>query len=215
MQIFNHISDFLLGRPVRNIASENKVIYLTFDDGPNSHCTPHVLALLKKHNAKATFFVITKHIAKNIEIFNRITNEGHSIGNHSPDHDTRFFIRGKSSLRKWIDYGEATIQKQLGKASVGFRPPVGIRTPELRQIMNEKNEYPIMWQHRFYDTKYAFLDSVWKKKFSKIRPGDIILLHDTHINPEKFLSSLENFILQLIDNGFQLHAIPYKNPSQG
>lgn len=207
MMIFNYISDLIVGPCSRRIPSENKTIYLTFDDGPSPHCTPKVLDLLKKYNAQASFFLIGNNIEKNINIVNRIKNEGHSIGNHSIDHDTKTFFKGKKALEKWIDAGEAIILKNTGKPSIGFRPPVGIRTLELRLIMKQKRQKPIMWQHRFFDTTFTFTDASWKKKFHKIKGGDIILLHDTHHESDVFLASLENFIKELIRNNFEIKAI--------
>ena len=207
MLIFNYVSDLIVGPCTRRIPSEKKSIYLTFDDGPSSHCTPKVLDLLKKYNAQASFFLIGNNIEKNINIVNRIQNEGHAIGNHSIDHDTKTYFKGKKALEKWINAGEAIILKSTGKPSIGFRPPVGIRTPELRQIMKQKNEKPIIWQHRFFDTTFTFTESAWKKKFNKIKSGDIILLHDTHQKHDVFLASLESFIKELIRNNFEIKAI--------
>lgn len=210
MKLFQVIVDFVLGVPTRKIESTGKAIYLTFDDGPNSYCTPRVLELLRKYNAKATFFVIGQNVESNIDIFNQIKNENHSIGNHSYDHDYMIFFKGVKRLKQWIEVGEETISKQLGSSSVGFRSPAGVRTPELRYIMHKKNERLILWQHRFYDTTYQFTDDKWRRKFSSIKNGDIILLHDTHKETDKFIKTLENFIRELVNDGFQLCAIPYK-----
>ena len=207
MLIFNYISDLIVGPCSRRIPSEEKSIYLTFDDGPSSYCTPKVLDLLKKYNAQASFFLIGNKIEKNIKLVNRIKSEGHTIGNHSIDHDTKTLFKGKKALEQWIDEGDDIIFKYTGEASIGFRPPVGIRTPELRLIMKQKNEKPIMWQHRFFDTTFNFTDAAWKKKFHKIKSGDIVLLHDTHQQADVFLASLENFIKELIQNNFKIKAI--------
>lgn len=212
MRIFNQLSDLIVGPCFRQIESSEKSIYLTFDDGPNLYCTPNLLDLLNKYNAKASFFVIGNNIEENIEIFNRIKKEGHSIGNHSIDHSTIIFLKGKTALKKWIGKGEAIIAKHSGNTSIGFRPPVGIRTPELRQIMKQSNQKPIMWQHRFFDTMFTFTDASWKRKFHKIKNGDIILLHDCHQAETDFLSSLENFLKELLKNNFQIKAIPGVNP---
>lgn len=213
MHIFNYISDLIVGPCLRNIISNEKAIYLTFDDGPNSYCTPKVLDLLKKYDAKASFFVIGNNIKDNIDIINRIKNEGHTIGNHSIDHNTKTYFKGKAALNKWINQCDDVILKHTGRSSIGFRPPVGIRTPELRMIMKQKNERPIMWQHRFFDTVFTFNDSSWKDKIRKIKSGDIILLHDTHFEPNTFLTSLEGFVKKLNENGFKLCAIEKLNPT--
>lgn len=208
MAYLNRIIDFFLGPCIRRIRTDMKIVYITFDDGPNAYCTPQVLDLFKKYKARATFFLISDNIENNITIFNRIIGEGHAIGNHSPDHKTYNYFKGKQSLKKWIERGEATISKFTGKPSVGFRPPVGIRTPELRFIMKELNTKPIMWQHRFYDGIFTFNNNSWKRKYKKIRNGDIILLHDNHDINDSFIINLEEFMQHLIKDGFQLQELP-------
>ncbi|MCW8987878.1 MAG: polysaccharide deacetylase family protein [Gammaproteobacteria bacterium] len=208
MFILNILSDKILGECIREIKSSQKSIYLTFDDGPNQFCTPQVLDLLKKYNIHASFFLIAENILPNIEIFNRIKNEGHAIGNHSLDHNTLTYFKGEIALEHWIDCGEKIIASYLGHPSIGFRPPAGVRTPPLKKIMNKINSKPIMWKHRFYDTYIIFTDSAWKKKTQKIKDGDIVLLHDTHKTPEKFLASLENLIKYLIKNKYQIIKLP-------
>ena len=203
--------DFVLGAPTRTIDSQHNTVYLTFDDGPNSYCTPRVLELLRKYDAKATFFVIGKHVEANLDVFKQIKADDHSIGNHTYDHNYLNYFKGVKHLEQWIRTGELIIEKHMGASPVGFRPPVGIRTPELRYVMHKRQQRPILWQHRFYDTAYPFTDARWSKMFSKIKNGDIILLHDTHKEPEQFLAALENFIRSLLDNGFKLNAIPYQN----
>lgn len=206
--MFNFISDVILGSCIRNISSSQRTLYLTFDDGPNSYCTAKVLDLLKKHNCKASFFVISDNIEKNIGAFNRINNEGHAIGNHSSNHNTATLFQGYSSVEKWISQADKEIQKHSGKPPVGFRPPVGVRTPEIKKVMTCKNQQPIMWQHRFYDTRFKFTEKRWKKKIKTFKSGDIILLHDTHKDADIFIASLEMFIKTLLDNKFELKAIP-------
>ena len=212
MYLFNILSDFIVGPCVRNITSQDKTIYLTFDDGPNSYCTPKVLDILKKYNAKATFFVIGNNIEDNIAVFNRIIKDEHTIGNHSIDHSTSIFFKGKKSLSKWIDKGEDMISTYSGMPSIGFRPPVGIRTPELRLIMHQKNEKPILWQHRFFDTKREFTKDRWMKRYYKIKSGDIVLLHDSHKETDVFIASLDHFIEKLVKDDFQLKALSNINP---
>ena len=209
MLYINRIIDFILGPCLRRVETDIKSVYLTFDDGPNVYCTPFVLDLLKKYNVKATFFLIGNNIDKNISVFNRINDEGHAIGNHSPDHKSQNFLKGKKSLKAWIEQSETIISTLIGRPSVGFRPPVGIRTPELRLIMKEMNSQPIMWQHRFYDGIFNFKNSTWKRKLKKIQNGDIILLHDRHDQSSGFIISLEHFIKQLINDGYQLKAMSH------
>ena len=86
-------------------SNSEKKIYLTFDDGPIPEVTPWVLDMLKKHNAKATFFCIGDNIAKYPEIFKRIISEGHAVGNHTFNH-----LKGRNT--KLHDYIENVLKAE-------------------------------------------------------------------------------------------------------
>ncbi|MEX2589721.1 MAG: polysaccharide deacetylase family protein, partial [Chitinophagales bacterium] len=100
------------------VPSESNDLFLTFDDGPTPEVTTWVLDLLKKHNAKATFFCLGKNVERYPQIFERILAEGHSIGNHSYDHP-----RGKDCDNK-IYFENIEKAADLVKSKL-FRPPYG------------------------------------------------------------------------------------------
>lgn len=92
-----------------DIPTQEKIIYLTFDDGPHPVATPFVLDELKKHNAKATFFCIGKNVAEQPDIYKRILNEGHRVGNHTHNHVNGWktsdsgYISNIEQAEKYID----------------------------------------------------------------------------------------------------------------
>src|SRR5436309_1317373 len=103
---------------VWKIPAKEKILYLTFDDGPHETATPFVLDQLKKYNAKATFFCIGKNVASHPEIYQRILNEGHSTGNHTYNH-----LNGwKVNKEEYINDVEKAAQQINSKL---FRPPYG------------------------------------------------------------------------------------------
>lgn len=202
----------LVGKPLRSIKTLDS-IFLTFDDGPDPDLTPKILDLLKRHEAKATFFVIAKKAKKSPDLMRRILNEGHSIGNHSLDHQYKVFFQGRASMKEWIMQSEKTLG-EMGIESVGFRPPVGIRTPELSLTLKEAGLPLILWKQRCFDSVFPFTPPKAIKLAKRLRPGEIILLHD--MQPLKrhsiFLDALNQFIISIKNKNLKLDPIP-KSPS--
>ena len=101
---------------------DEKLIALTFDDGPDKDFTPQVLDILKKYDIKATFFVVGENVGWNPEILKREYEEGHAIGNHTYTH-INVAKRDYSEVDKEINKTQETIKKVIGKEPSLFRPP--------------------------------------------------------------------------------------------
>lgn len=157
--------------------TKEKIIYLTFDDGPHPVATPFVLNELKKYNAKATFFCIGKNIVDHPAIYKRILEEGHTTGNHTQHH-----LNGwKTNTALYLsDIAEASkeIESNL------FRPPFGrIKSSQVKGIaeaMKNKSAKIIMWDVLSGD----FDESLSKEKCLKnvienAAEGSIIVFHDS------------------------------------
>lgn len=152
-----------------------KILALTFDDGPHPKVTPQILDLLKKHNAKATFFCIGQHAEKYPEILKRILEEGHEVGNHSYSHKNTFPLFGESQIKKELQQTDA-ILKQENKL---FRPPFGVTNPTIAKVIKETGHLVIGWNVRSFDTVTKDPQTIAKRVLKKIKPGSIILMHDT------------------------------------
>lgn len=159
------------------IKTREKKLYLSFDDGPEPLATPFVLDELKKYNARASFFCIGENVQKHPGIYNRIIEEGHSVGNHTQHHLNGWKTKTRTYLE---DVSEASgfIQSSL------FRPPYGringTQAKLISQAMGVVDARIIMWSvlSGDFDTKRsgeACLDTV--KRYA--RPGSIIVFHDS------------------------------------
>ena len=105
-----------------------KKLYLTFDDGPHPTITPQVLEILKKFNAKATFFCIGNNVNKYKDTFELIKNEGHAVGNHTFNHERGWKTKTKDYINS-VEQADALIQSPL------FRPPHGrIKFSQIRSL---------------------------------------------------------------------------------
>ena len=162
---------------VWSIPESDKILYLTFDDGPHPEATPFVLKELKKHNALATFFCIGKNVVSYPAIYKQIINEGHSVGNHTYNH-LNGWKTGNDDYLKDIALASHEIDSNL------FRPPYGritsFQAKNLRSAMNGKEPKVIMWDVLSGDfdidcTPQQCLSNVLLATVS----GSIIIFHDS------------------------------------
>ena len=154
---------------------DNRSIFVTFDDGPIPIVTPFVLNILKQYDAKATFFCIGDNVRKHPDVFEKVKNDGHAIGNHTFNH-----------LNGW-QTDDATYRENFLKADelIGsnlFRPPYGrIKRSQVKLLKEAKPDLQIvMWNVLSADfdmniTPEKCLDNVIKN----VKPGDIVLFHDS------------------------------------
>lgn len=171
-----------------------KVLYLTFDDGPDVKSTVPLLDILSKHNIKAIFFCSGKAASENPDLVNRIKSEGHIIGNHGFNHLNGFLTSKRKYLTDIKKAAEIT-------SSTLFRPPYG--RLKLNQYMSIKSSFKIiMWDIMPYDFDRGFGSerslSVLKRK---IRPGSIVVLHDN--SESNLLEFLNTFIEFALGSGYR------------
>jgi len=155
-----------------------KVVALTFDDGPSPVWTPKILDELRKANIKATFFMVGEHVAKYPEIARRVAEEGHEIGNHTYDHHVLLYY-ALEELEKEIKDTERIIQKATGKTTRYFRPPKAWLTAREKKKIEELGYKVILWSLNSKD--WVTFDDKYIVKYivRNIKPGDIILFHDS------------------------------------
>lgn len=157
--------------------TENKIA-LTFDDGPCNPQTQKILDTLKKHNVKATFFVIGKNISGNETILRQMTAEGHSVGSHSYSHHFWIDLWGKKKLEEDIQQSLSAIKACTGKETNLFRPPYGVTTPNFAYVLNNLKLQSVGWNVRSYDTSTPDVNKILARVLQQTKNGSIILLHD-------------------------------------
>ncbi len=166
-----------------------KLLSLTFDDGPTPY-TNEILDILKNQNVKATFFTIGVHAAKHPQLVIRWHNEGHTIGNHSYNHGFNFDWLSSKKMAVEIEQTNSLIQELTGVVPNLFRPPYGITNPNLSRAVKWTGMASIGWNIRSFDTKLKDPDKLMKRILSKVKGGDIILLHDSMEVTMKILTPL-------------------------
>ena len=178
-------------------------IAITFDDGPHPDFTPKVLDLLKKHKAKATFFLIGKNAQRYPELVQRIVEEGHTIGNHSYSHSKNFGFFSVKSLTSELVKTDKVLESIASKKVKLFRPPFGVTNPNIKRALRRMGYHSIGWSKRSLDTTNISEERIFSKITSNLQKGDIILLHDSST---KTLAVLERLLLFLWSH--ELQSVP-------
>lgn len=180
--------------------SEEKVVYLTFDDGPIPQVTPWVLDLLKKYQAKATFFCIADNVRKHPAVFERLQEEGHRIGNHTFNH-----LNGvKTNTKEYLKNVETA--HQLLNVDL-FRPPYGKLKPS--QYHQLKKQYKIvLWDvlSRDYNVKLTG-EYCSKLVLNQVKPGDVIVFHDSLKAWDRLSVALPIILEELARKGYRFEAL--------
>jgi len=160
-------------KAIWKINTSEKIIYLTFDDGPIPELTEWVLDELKKYKAKATFFCVGANILKNPHIFERVKQEGHQVANHTMLHSKGFKI-------DTLDYiNEAEECRKIVKNDL-FRPPYGQLKRSQYKVLLDKGFKIIFWDVISYDYEKISEKACIKNVIFNTKPGSIVLFHDNY-----------------------------------
>ena len=190
---------------VWRIPSAEKIIYLTFDDGPVPGSTEFVLDVLKSFNAKATFFCIGDNIRKHPEVFQKVMEAGHAIGNHTFNH-----LKGWSTpLDKYVE-NVNQFNEQLSSINCQwptlFRPPYGRITRA--QISALKNYKIVMWDVLTYDyQRTGSKEACLTGSIAATRPGSIVVFHDSIKAQKKMQYVLPKHLEHFSKDGYEFHSL--------
>lgn len=184
-------------------ATRSREVWLTIDDGPDPATTRRMLDLLDRHSARATFFVVGTRAASHPDLVAEILRRGHSLGNHTLTHPmATFWLAGPGRTRREIDGCQAALDG-IGASSVAFfRPPVGIRTFFLHGALAERGLVNVGWTARGRERFSASEDAPLRRLKRGIRPGAILLLHESQGRAGLHLALLERLLEHLSGDGY-------------
>ena len=165
---------------ISSFTTNEKYVFLTFDDGPHSNLTPKLLDVLKLKNVKATFFVIGLKAKMHPKILARMSEEGHEIANHSWNHPVLSTLDYSEVLQQ-LQTTNSAIFDASNKTPAVMRPPYGNTNGKLNEYMrDQQNLKVILWSIDTKDWKRPNPQDIVKVAMAKAKPGDIILCHDIH-----------------------------------
>ncbi|MFD3400392.1 polysaccharide deacetylase family protein [Kribbella sp. NPDC058693] len=181
-----------------NLTDNGKVLYLTFDDGPQHEWTPKVLQVLRKHHAQATFFVIGIQVAQFPELVTAERAAGHHVGNHTYDHKT---------LTRLPD---AKVRQEIagGIKSKCLRPPEGATNAKIHAIAAAYHQHEVLWDVDTEDWEKPGVAHIEHAIMSGARPGAIILMHDGGGNRSQTVAALDSALTKLTKLGYTYRSLP-------
>jgi peptidoglycan/xylan/chitin deacetylase (PgdA/CDA1 family) len=190
-----------------NGTRDQKIIYLTFDDGPTAEATPYVMSMLEKYNARATFFCVGDNIRKHHSIFNNVVTRGHCIGNHTFNHMNGWHEKTED-YSKNIELCTEIIQSSgYLKPVKFFRPPFG--KMGIGQYFNIRKSYRIvLWDILTRDYNPGNSPGLLLKRIiGNTMPGSIVVFHDSLKSLPALPRLLEPVLNHFSDKGFAFHAL--------
>jgi peptidoglycan/xylan/chitin deacetylase (PgdA/CDA1 family) len=184
--------------------TNEKIIAVTFDDGPHAAHTPAILDILKKHQVPAAFFLTGKNVPGNEELVRRICSEGHLAGTHSWSHSRWFDFFTPAMMKREFIRSAETVKAVTGRSPLMFRPPYGVVNPMVARALRNMRLTVVCWSIRSFDTTMKDPDRILRRILSQVQPGSVILLHDH----SAFSSShLETMILKIREQGYQFASL--------
>ncbi len=184
------------------------MIALTFDDGPYTRSTIPILNTLEEHNVVATFFVLGNRVNRHKDIIKRMAANGNEIGNHSYNHKDLTILTSKQ-VKSQIDMTQNAISKVVGSKPKIMRPTYGA----FDNALKAQAKMPlILWSIDSMDWKSKDAEKIIELILSKVKDGDIILMHDIF---EATAEAIEYLVPELINRGFELVTVSELYESRG
>lgn len=201
----------IFGKTINHLKTRDKVVALTFDDGPNGIYTQEILDILDQNQIKATFFLIGENVERYPEIAKEITQKGNEIGNHSFSHPWLLPFKKDKTILSEVDKTQSAIFSATGVKTDLFRPPHGWRSPWMIKALSRAGYKIVTWNDLTLTEDFPKefnSEMIAKRIVSQVKPGSIIDLHDgfnlNHgANRQKVIDALDTIIKEIKAKGYR------------
>jgi len=199
-----------VGRRLPVVLREEEVegVFLTFDDGPHPQGTPAVLEILREAGQTATFFLAGEQVERRPALAAEIVAAGHRVELHCHRHRNQLRLTPRALLDD-AERGRAAIEQASGQEIADYRPPYGIFSGAGLAAIRSRGWRPVLWSQWGRDwTRHATAASITRKATERVRPGDIVLLHDADFYSarnswERTASALPRILEELTTRGLK------------
>lgn len=188
-------------------------VELTFDDGPHPDFTPQVLEILRRYDARATFFCIGINALAYPELVARTVEEGHQVANHTWSHPYLPDLTRDQVLRQ-VDATNEALAKATGGENTLVRPPYGARTSRLLYWLAGQGMVTALWDVDANDWAAPGTEAVVAKVTAEVRPGSVVLMHDAGGDRSQTIEALPRIIEKLTGDGYRLVTVDAVNSSE-
>jgi len=194
------------GDPIRGIKTTEKVIALTFDDGPEPPYTEKILDVLDKNQVKATFFVLGGNAKAYPQLIERIMKDGHDLGNHTMSHS---MMKNKpvEVMQKDIASVDEILRGYGYKKDISFRAPHGGLSPNLKTALHNLNKQHVLFNFLPQDWTKISAQEIYDNCMKQLKPGLIITLHDGGKRRDNTVIATEMLIKNLKEQGYRFVTV--------
>jgi peptidoglycan-N-acetylglucosamine deacetylase len=194
------------GTAVRCVETDEKVVALTYDDGPRPPTTQGVLDVLLKHQVYATFFLIGENAEKNRDLVKKIYTAGHELGNHTYSHPVLIW-RSPSFVREQIEKTDKIIRECGYNKEIFFRSPKGMKFIFDAWELSKMNRTNILFDVASWDWESPGVNKIVDNVVHDVKPGSIILLHDGYGDKKDVATASDIIITKLKAQGYRFLTI--------
>jgi peptidoglycan-N-acetylglucosamine deacetylase len=204
------------GEIIPRINTPQKIVALTFDDGPTPGPTEEILSILNEEGVKATFFVIGADLEKNLEEGRKIVAAGHELGNHTYSHQ-RMVLKTPSFIESEIERTDQLIRQAGYQSTIHFRPPFGKKLILLPYFLSRTSRKTITWdvEPDSYPEIAADSTKIVGHVMEKVTPGSIVLLHVMYKSRVESLKAVKGIITGLKGQGYSFKTVSQMLDVQG
>ncbi len=202
LKLKKSLNEFLGLGTLTRVATQQRCVALTFDDGPSPDYTPQLLRILDQHEALATFFVVGEKVAQNPRLIQEMVSRGHCVGNHSWNHPSFPTLRGAERRRQMKQCADILPRQN----KLLFRPPFGHQTLRSRLDARRMGYEVVAWTAMAGDWRDHSATELLCNLENKIRPGNIILLHDALFSSSDAGYLDRTATLQAVERLLEIHS---------
>ncbi|GAA0247040.1 polysaccharide deacetylase family protein [Saccharothrix mutabilis subsp. mutabilis] len=199
----------LFGGLTDRVRTTEKVVALTFDDGPHPAGTQPLLEALARKDVRATFYVTGRELSEHPDLGRAIVEAGHELGNHSYHHERMVFVT-PSFVAREVERTDEAIRAAGYTGDITFRPPNGKKLVALPHYLDEHGRKTIMWDVEPDSSEEAAkrgTDDIVRATLDETRPGSIVLLHGMYPGRDRTRAAVEPIIDGLRERGYRFTTV--------